>query len=133
RGGAVLAGRAYEAESVRPFGIWIDMLRGAPLEGIPADLRAGLAPLFPELGDAPSDAESKARLFDAVARLLGEMSARAPVILAVDDLHWLDEASAGLLHYVARVSGGTRVAIACAARDGEIDDNPAALRFVRAL
>jgi len=132
-GGTVLAGRAFEAESVRPFGIWIDMLRGAHLADLSGDLRQQLAPLFPELGAAPSDAESKARLFDGVARLLGDLSARAPLVVAVDDLHWLDEASAGLLHYVARVSVGTRVAIACATRDGELDDNQAALRFVRAL
>ncbi len=132
-GGRVLAGRAFEAESVRPFGIWIDMLRGEHLAELGGDLRQHLAPLFPELGTAPGDAESKARLFDGVARLLRDLSARAPVVIAVDDLHWLDDASAGLLHYVARVSIGTRVAIACATRDGELDDNPAALRFVRAL
>ena len=123
-GGTVLAGRAFEAEAVRPFGIWIDMLRGAHLADLSGDLRQHLAPLFPELGAAPSDAESKARLFDGVARLLGDLSARAPLVLAVDDLHWLDEASAGLLHYVARVSVGTRVAIACATRDGELEERP---------
>ena len=132
-GGTVLAGRAFESESVRPFGIWIDMLRATHLAELDGDLRQHLAPLFPELGGAPGDAESKARLFDGVARLLRERSARAPLVLIVDDLHWLDEASAGLLHYVARVSVGTRVAIACATRDGELDDNLGALRFVRAL
>jgi DNA-binding SARP family transcriptional activator/tetratricopeptide (TPR) repeat protein len=132
-GGTLLAGRAFEAESVRPFGIWIDMLRGAPLAELDADLKRNLAPLFPELGAAPNDAESKARLFDGVTRLLRAMSARAPVVIVVDDLHWLDEASANLLHYVARVSAGDRVGIACATRDGELGDNPAALRFVRGL
>jgi DNA-binding SARP family transcriptional activator/tetratricopeptide (TPR) repeat protein len=132
-GGTVLAGRAFEAESMRPFGIWIDMLRSTDLTDLDAPLRQHLAPLFPELGEAPIDSESKARLFDGVARLLRDVSSRAPVVLAIDDLHWLDEASAGLLSYVARVSIGTRVAIACATRDGELEDNAAALRFVRAL
>lgn len=132
-GATALAGRAFEAESVRPFGIWIDMLRTTPLADLDADLRRSLAPLFPEHGAAASDAESKARLFDGVARLLRDRSANAPLVVAIDDLHWLDEASAGLLHYVARVSVGTRVAIACATREGELDDNPAALRFLRAL
>jgi DNA-binding SARP family transcriptional activator/tetratricopeptide (TPR) repeat protein len=132
-GGTVLAGRAFEAESMRPFGIWIDMLRGTVLTDLDAPLRQHLAPLFPELGEAPIDSESKARLFDGVARLLRDVSSRAPIVLAIDDLHWLDEASAGLLSYVARVSIGTRVAIVCATRDGELEDNAAALRFVRAL
>jgi DNA-binding SARP family transcriptional activator/tetratricopeptide (TPR) repeat protein len=133
QGGTLLAGRAFEAEAVRPFGIWIDTLRGAPLAGLDADLRGHLAPLFPELGEARNDPESKARLFDGVARLLRTLSVHAPVVLAVDDLHWLDEASAGLLHYVARVSLDARVAIVCAARDGELEDNAGALRFVRGL
>ena len=132
-GGTFLSGRAFEAEAMRPFGIWIDMLRGTALAGSSSDVRQQLAPLFPELGETPSDPESKARLFDGVARLLRELSSRAALVIAIDDLHWLDEASAGLLHYVARVSVGTRVAIACATRDGELDDNLAALRFVRAL
>ncbi|MGD0523912.1 MAG: AAA family ATPase [Polyangiaceae bacterium] len=132
-GGTVLAARAFEAESMRPFGVWIDLLRGASLTDLDAATRQHLAPLFPELGEAPGDAESKARLFDAVARLLRGLSARTPVVVVVDDLHWLDEASAGLLHYVARVSAGTRIAIVCATRDGELEDNEAALRLVRAL
>jgi len=133
KNGQILAGRAFEAEAVRPFGIWIDLLRGLPLATLDADLRQHLAPLFPELGDATRDNESKSRLFDGVARLLHDLSMRRPLILVVDDLHWLDEASSGLLHYVARISAGSRVGIACAARDGELDDNPGALRFVRAL
>ncbi len=133
KSGQILAGRAFEAEALRPFGIWIDLLRGLPLAELDADLRQHLAPLFPELGDTTRDTESKARLFDGVARLLRDLSAHAPLILVVDDLHWLDEASSGLLHYVARVSAGSRIGIACAARDGELDDNPGALRFVRAL
>ncbi len=132
-GGNVLAGRAFEAESMRPFGIWIDMLRGTVLGDLDAPLRQHLAPLFPELGEAPTDVESKARLFDGVARLLRDLSSRSAIVLVIDDVHWLDEASAGLLSYVARVSIGTRVGIACAARDGELEDNAAALRFVRAL
>jgi DNA-binding SARP family transcriptional activator/tetratricopeptide (TPR) repeat protein len=133
QGGQILAARAFEAEAVRPFGIWIDLLRSLPLATLDADLRQHLAPLFPELGDTTRDTESKSRLFDGVARLLRDLSARAPLILVVDDLHWLDEASSGLLHYVARVSAGSHIGIACAARDGELDDNPGALRFVRAL
>jgi DNA-binding SARP family transcriptional activator/tetratricopeptide (TPR) repeat protein len=132
-GGTVLSGRAFEAESMRPFGIWIDLLRGADLTELDAPLRQHLSPLFPELGETPIDVESKARLFDGVAMLLRAASLRAPIVLAIDDLHWLDEASAGLLSYVARVSIGTRVAIACATRDGELEDNAAALRFVRTL
>ncbi|HEV3191366.1 MAG TPA: BTAD domain-containing putative transcriptional regulator, partial [Polyangiaceae bacterium] len=60
KNGQILAGRAFEAEAVRPFGIWIDLLRGLPLATVDADLRQHLAPLFPELGDTTRDTESKA-------------------------------------------------------------------------
>jgi tetratricopeptide (TPR) repeat protein len=131
RGGALLTGRAFEGESVRPFGVWIDMLRSERLERLDRDLRRDLAPLFPELGVVASDAESRARLFDGVLRMLRTLP--PPVVIAIDDLHWLDDASSGLLHYVARASAGSPIAIACATREGELEDNPAALRCVRAL
>jgi len=132
-GANVLHGRAFEAEAVRPFGLWVDLLREAVAAEVDQELRRHLAPLFPELGESHRDAESRARLFGGIDRLLRDAAARAPVLLVIDDLHWLDEASSGLLHYVARVTPGARVGFACAARAGELDDNPSALRFVRAL
>jgi DNA-binding SARP family transcriptional activator len=129
-GGIVLAGRAFEAEMVRPYGAWIDALRSARLDSLDAAARADLAPLLPELGKTDGAHGDRNLLFDAVARLLARMG---PVALVLDDLHWFDEASAALLHYVVRALGETRVLIACGARPGELADNPAALRLVRAL
>jgi predicted ATPase/DNA-binding SARP family transcriptional activator len=135
-GGTVLRGRAFEAESVRPYGPWIDALAGATL---PADVKAGpdLAPLFPSLA-APADGAAplsdRGRLHDTVGALLERWSASAgPLALLLDDLQWIDEASASLLHFVTRARCGGRLVIACAARAGELGDNPAALRVVRAL
>src|SRR5262249_36849351 len=130
--GAVLAGRAFEAEMVQPYGPWIDALRSAPLARLEPGLRAELAPLLPELGEAPPAAD-RARLFDAVARALAALAASAPTAVILDDLHWFDEASAALLHFAARALGGSRVLLACSARPGELADNPAALRLVRGL
>jgi DNA-binding SARP family transcriptional activator len=139
-GGLVLRGRGYEAELVRPYGAWIDALRSAPLGALPASLATELAPLLPELaGPAPAaatppDAGNKARLYDAVAHLLVVLGERSgPVALLLDDVQWLDEASAALLHYVARAEGVGHVVLGCAARAGELGDNGAVLRVVRAL
>ena len=128
RGTRVLRGRAYEAERVRPYGAWIDALRSAPLGSFDDVLRADLAPLLPELG-APSTSGDRARLFDAVGRLLASL---APLVLILDDVQWLDEASAALLHATAR-AGLARVLLACGARGGELPDNPQMLRLVRVL
>ena len=94
-----------------------------------APLRADLAPLLPELGEAA--AQDRERLFDAVVRLLvslqggGRRRARRPPVV--------DEASAALLHYAARAVAGKPVLIACGARAEELADNPSAVRLVRAL
>ncbi len=131
-GGQVLSGRAYEAELVRPYGAWIDALRSGDLPTATA-----LAPLLPELGrDGGGGGGDRDRdhLFEAVASFLSARAReRAPLLVVLDDLQWLDEASVGLLHFVARAVEGRPVLIACAARPGEMGDNPAVLRLVRAL
>jgi predicted ATPase/DNA-binding SARP family transcriptional activator len=135
-GGTVLRGRAFEAETVRPYGPWIDALSGA---APPPDVRPGpdLAPLLPALARPPSAIEpagDRGRLHDAAGALLERWATSAgPLALLIDDLQWLDEASASLLHFVTRGRFGGRILIACAARAGELGDNPAALRVVRAL
>src|SRR5207248_7962053 len=98
-------GRAFEAEMVRPYGAWIDALRAIARADIPAPLRADLAPLLPELGEAPADA-NRNRLFDAVTELLRQLGATAPVAVVLDDIHWFDEAAAALLHYATRALAG---------------------------
>ncbi len=42
------------------------------------------------------------RLFEAVARLLDALAQRAPLVLLLDDLHWMDGASLDLLRYLGR-------------------------------
>src|SRR5581483_1182399 len=131
-GGRVLAGRAFEAEMVRPYGAWIDALRALPTAAVDAGLRADLAPLRPDLGAAHADAD-RGRLFTAVARLLAKEAERAPLVVVLDDLHWIDESSAALLSSVARAELGGRVILAAGARAGELSDNAAALKLIRAL
>jgi len=127
-----LRSRAFEAETLRPYGPWVDALRTAPLATLPEVQRAELAPLVPELG-AVHPSTDQARLFDGVVRAVGTLAGAAPVLVAIDDVQWLDDASAALLHYASRALEGAPVLLACAARPGELADNPAALRTVRSL
>jgi predicted ATPase/DNA-binding SARP family transcriptional activator len=132
-GGTVLAGRAYEAEMVRPYGAWIDALRSTALSVTDPVLRRDLALLLPELDASPA-AGDRHRLFDAVVRLLRGLAAeRGPVVLSLDDVQWFDEASAGLLHFVARALDASRVLIVCAARSANVSDNTAVVGLSRAL
>jgi len=129
-GGRGIAARAFEAEATRPYGIWIDLLRTIlpePGRQLPRGLGALLHP-----DDAPADeVRDRAQLFQAVAASIERLAGDAPVAITFDDLQWLDEASAALLHYLVRIlPGHCRMLIACAARAGEIDDNvPAAAVF----
>jgi DNA-binding SARP family transcriptional activator len=125
--GGALVGRCYEAEQVRPYGPWIDALRGLPHDALGSTHRSELAALLPELSPGPAVIDDRARVFDAVVRAL--RAAGRPLVL--DDIHWLDDASAALLHFVARAD--LEIPIALGARSEELADNAAALRVVRAL
>jgi len=131
RGSTVLEAAAYEAEGGRPYGPWIDALRQLPTEVISKGSPA-LAPLLPELG-SPTDLEhSRDRLFGAVVELIANSATQsAPALVLFDDIHWSDDATAELLHYVARTSVTRPVAIVLGARDGELIDNESVMRMLR--
>jgi predicted ATPase len=58
-------------------------------------------------------------LSNATLELLVQVSAAGPVLVVVDDLPWLDRASAVVLGVVARRLAGTRVGFLAASRSGE--------------
>jgi RecA/RadA recombinase len=142
RGAVLLSGAAFEGETGRPYGPWIDGLRG--LGARPEALRADLAPLLPELdrqgpsgasdGDTSESDGSRARLFAAVAELVAQSaSAATPMVVLLDDVQWLDRASTELLHYVARSNQERPVLIVLAARGEELSDNTPLARVLRGL
>lgn len=101
----------------------------AALDAQPAELRAELATLLPELG-APSAASAegqRTRLFNAVTAVVDSADAGIDG-LVFDDLHFADQASLELLRYVAAQS--TRRWL-FAARDAEL--GPAARALVGAM
>ncbi|MBL8289282.1 MAG: AAA family ATPase [Rubrivivax sp.] len=135
-GRLVIRTRCFEAEMVRPYGMWLDALRALPTAGIDADTLARAAPL---LAGRAGDSGDRARLFEAAAALLRAATARQPLALLLDDLQWIDEGSAALLHYLVRTLVGGAPAFdraACfagAARAGEVDDNPPARALLLSL
>jgi len=133
-GGIVLSGRAFEAETVRPYGPWIDALRSARLPDLTPATRADLLPLLPELDVALPRTGDRNRLFDAVTQLLSGLAPpNATCVIILDDVQWFDEASAALLHFAIRGLSRSRVAFACGARASELHDNPVAQRLLRSL
>jgi DNA-binding CsgD family transcriptional regulator len=56
---------------------------------------------------------------NATLALLRQAAADRPLLVIVDDLPWLDRASAGVLGFVARRLAGSRVGVLTASRSGE--------------
>lgn len=127
----LIRGRCFEAETARPYGLWLDALRGIPTGELPDRILAEAAPLLAAPVAADGDRE---RLFGAAVTLLRRLAATRPVVVLLDDLQWIDEGSAALLHFVARSFGDpARLLLAGAARAGEIDENPCARGLLQSL
>src|SRR5438270_2781146 len=116
QGTDVLAGQAIEMGGRLPYQPLVEALRPRlEEENAPEDLLddlwlAELSRILPELRvrypDLPAPTEdelsAKMRLFEAVARLVDTLAQRSPLVLLLDDLHWVDGASLDLLRYLGR-------------------------------
>ena len=129
----VLSARAFEAEMVRPYGTWVDLLGGLTDKDLPETARRDIAALLlnNEGGSAQGD---RASLFAGVGTVLRQLSLSQPLVVIFDDLQWLDDASCSMLHYQVRtLRSAARVLFVAAARTGELDDNASVKRLVQSL
>ena len=114
----VLAARAAGSEVKLSFAGLGDLLHGVieeALPGLPGPRRRALeaALLLGEAEGAPPDARAVAVGLLTVLRLLSET---APVVLAVDDLQWLDASSGAALAFVLRRLESEPVRLLCTVR-----------------
>ena len=116
----VLEATSYEAESIRPFALFIDALRKLEPTAVATVFDRG-------------DSSNRDRLFERLAEVVAERASARPVVLKFDDLQWCDESSAAALHYVVRTSANLGVLVLLAARRDELRDNTPVLRAVREL
>jgi DNA-binding CsgD family transcriptional regulator len=80
-------------------------------------------------GELEELVESGARPHEVTAALMGELRARAPTILVIEDLHWADEATLDVLKLLARRIDGAHALVVATYRDEELDRTHP-LRFV---
>ena len=93
-----------------------------------------LAHLFPAFdGAEPVGATHQTQLFWTFAEFLRAWSARKPVVLLLDDLHWADAASIELFHFLCRQLKEDPVAILATINDGERDAHPSLRTVVQSL
>ena len=126
RGFTVAIGRAYPVETGVPYAVFSDallpVLRSLETSLLTLLTRGGtaeLAQLFPALdagGRPPSvprgdPAEVKARLLWNFTQFLSRFSARRPLLIVLENLHWADSASLEALHFVARQIANERILV----------------------
>ncbi|MDN5857468.1 MAG: LuxR C-terminal-related transcriptional regulator [Pseudonocardia sp.] len=115
----VLRTQGVESESPLAFAALHRLLRPvlAHLGRLPARQARALRAAFGEGEDTDTD---RFLVFLAALSLLAEASEDGPVLAVGDDAHWLDDASAAALLFVARRVQAERVAMLFAAREGDV-------------
>ena len=132
-----LRGAGHEEEGRSPYAPLVEALdplaaRRPELAGALTDsAQAALARLLPSLAHPAAAAEEpveRHRVFSAVGQLLAQAASERGVVVAIDDLHAADEATAALVHHLARSAAGERLLVVAGIRDEPL---PEAAAFVR--
>ena len=140
QGAEVLSGHALDMGGRLPYRTMVEALRERlEAENAPEDLLedvwlAELSRLLPELRvrypDLPlptgDELIAKGRLFEAVARLCDALTRRAPLVLLLEDLHWVGGSSLDLLRYLGHAwkEHGSRVLLLLTVRSEGLELNP---------
>ncbi|MGN6359768.1 MAG: helix-turn-helix transcriptional regulator [Thermomicrobiales bacterium] len=94
QGALALVGRCYDLSETPPYGPWAEIFGGNVGD-------SGISSLPMPLGDGIASPDRPA-LFRRARLALAEATARCPLALLLDDLHWADPASLDLLRSLAR-------------------------------
>ncbi|MEV4214740.1 ATP-binding protein [Micromonospora sp. NPDC049662] len=146
RGALVLGAACWDSDSAPGYWPWVQVLRALRRSAddwalARPDAEPALAALLGESGtgdvpglaaawsarDGQDVAEQEAfALYDAVTAALVAVSARRPVVVVLDDLHWADPASLRLLAFAAQHTWFERLLLIGTYRDAEVEagDHP---------
>jgi adenylate cyclase len=91
-----------DAQAMRPY---LEILLGLPPEGLHS---TRLASLQPE--------QLRQQVFVALRRLFRSLAIRQPLVLSLDDLHWIDPVSAELLLFLLTMVTSVPILFVCAQR-----------------
>ena len=146
---ATLATNCYEIERATPYQPVIDLVTrtidripDAVLHSLPPVSLAELSALVPEIGERFPELPQlsndfpearQARLSRAVDQLLEASRSNRPMILMIDDIQWTDDASAQVLHYLARHATQRAVLVIYAYRDEAVDSDERFAQLIESL
>jgi len=120
RGVRVLAARASGAEAELSFAGLFDLLEGidvGSVGGLPGPQRRALEAALLR-AEPMAAAPQRFAIAAGFLSVLRSLAASAPLLVAVDDLQWLDAASAEVLAFAARRAGGQRFRFLLSRRSG---------------
>jgi DNA-binding CsgD family transcriptional regulator len=137
-------GRAIESAGAPPYWLWRQVLRAlaetvdlreiADEHRVAADL-SGIAPdvFVGSAGPRAADGSSEDRFlqFDALARLLRQVTAVRPLVIALDDTQWADQASILLLQHIAHTLSDERLMVVVNHRGTDRTDGAAVTELLR--
>ena len=132
-----LRGAAHEEEGRAPYAPLVEALdplaeRRPELAGALTDsAQAALSRLLPSVRRPENVAEEpvdRHRVFSAVAQLLAQAASERGVVIAIDDLDAADEATAALVHHLARSAAGARLLVVAGMRDEPLPERAALVR-----
>lgn len=108
RGWQVLYGGGEKLEGRVPFGPFIEAVRSGLRDGAEAaDLPAELSAAIPEVRKSAEikiadGVAARTALFAGALRFLAARAGAGPLVLVLEDLHWADDGTMRLFHYLAR-------------------------------
>ena len=128
-------GRCFEGEGAPAFWPWVQVVRQmfadvppGELDGVLGRSGAELSQLLPELKELVPGLEpppvmdlaaARFRLYQAVTDLLRRLAKARPLLVVIDDLHWADTGSLGLLAFLAAELSDARLVVLGTYRDLE--------------
>lgn len=132
KGFGVLRGAAHESERTLPFALALTLLQRPEERAVFEQVYGARAQLHgaTEPARASAQLELSASLAQLFARRAREHQA---LCLVLEDAHWLDRASAELLHSVLRHAEAPGLFVVLSVRREEAVDNPALTRLTRGL
>lgn len=133
----VVWGHCYEGASAPPYGPWAEAIGALAVSLDTHRLRRALGSVGPALAQLTGELQAslpnvqqpapltppdeRLRLYDAVTRFVRAAAEDQPLVLVLDDLHWVDHDSLGLLRYLARFVGSMHLLLVGTYRDVQID------------
>jgi DNA-binding CsgD family transcriptional regulator/tetratricopeptide (TPR) repeat protein len=117
RGAQVRTGRCIDLVGAGvPFLAFVEALRKVPGDAVPGDAPFA-GPAEPETDAQP---DRRLRLFEQVRLTLEHLSAQAPLVLVLEDVHWADASTLDLVAFLAHAVEPHRVLILLTYRSDEL-------------